>query len=195
MKMRSSGMAVTLATALVMAATAAPSAWAAKPAGADFIRTSIRGNLAEMAVGRLAEERGSTPRVKALGATLAKDHAAANLEAVQAAQSLGVKAPRAPDPAQKAAYRKLAALSGPKFDEAFVKRMVADHHRDIALYGREVDEDDNAAGVYAKEALPRLRQHLELARELAGPEPDPAEADSPDTPDARNTTPSARPPD
>jgi putative membrane protein len=61
----------------------------------------------------------------------------------------------------------MAKLSGPAFDRAFAKHMVQDHKKDIKEYEKEAKMSD-AAGSYAKEALPTLHKHLESAQNLSG---------------------------
>jgi putative membrane protein len=64
-------------------------------------------------------------------------------------------------------YEKMSKLSGDRFDREFAKYMVADHKKDIKEYEKEAKKND-AAGAYAKEALPTLHNHLETAQSLSG---------------------------
>jgi putative membrane protein len=134
--------------------------------GQHFIKESIEGNLAEVKVGGLAEQKGASQGVKDFGAALVKDHGMANEKAKQAAQAMGVSPPDAPGMKQKAMYTELSALSGDKFDEHFVKAMVKDHQEDIAKYEKEANSGSGPAATYAKQVLPDLRKHLKMAEEL-----------------------------
>ena len=140
-------------------------AYAADPADQHFIKESIQGNLAEVKVGDLAREKGVSQGVKDFGATLAKDHGSANDKAKQTAEALGVTPPTAPAPKQKAMYQELSALSGEKFDQHFIQGMVKDHKEDIAKFEKEAQGSGPVAD-YAKEILPTLRKHLEIAERL-----------------------------
>jgi putative membrane protein len=148
--------------ALVVAAFAA----AAEPPAAHFIKESIEGNLAEVKVGRLAQEKGVDQGVKEFGATLAKDHASANDKARQTARALGVPPPSEPGLKQKALYQELAALSASQFDPHFIQSMIKDHKEDIAKYEQEANSGSGPAADYAKTILPDLRKHLEMAERL-----------------------------
>jgi putative membrane protein len=139
---------------------------AAEPPAQHFIKESIEGNLAEVKVGGLAQEKGVNSGVKDFGATLAKDHAAANDKAQQIARTLGVTPPREPDAKQKAVYQELAALSGSQFDQHFIQSMVKDHKEDIAKYEKQANSGSGPAADYAKATLPDLRKHLEMAERL-----------------------------
>ncbi len=160
MSIRSSLLAVGASAIL-----AAPLALAAGQSDQHFVKESIQGNLAEVDVGNLAQQKGETQGVKDFGAMLAKDHAAANEKAEQAAASLGMKSPSEPTAKEKADYKKLSALSGKKFDREFVRAMVKDHKEDIAKYQKEANGSGPAAD-YAKAILPDLQKHLQTAEQL-----------------------------
>lgn len=151
--------------ALLIGIWAVPLARAADPAPDHFIKEAIQGNLAEVKVGQLAQEKGASEGVKDFGAALSKDHAAANDKAKQVAQSLGVTVPEAPSAKQKTMYQELSALSGQQFDQHFIQGMVKDHKEDIAKYQKEAAGSGPAAD-YAKQILPDLRKHLSMAEKL-----------------------------
>jgi putative membrane protein len=90
----------------------------------------------------------------------------ANEKAKKVAQAMGVSPPDAPGIKQKAVYTELAALSGETFDKHFVKAMVKDHQEDIAKYEKEANSGSGPAAAYAKQVLPDLRKHLQMAEQL-----------------------------
>ena len=154
------------AAAALLVTVAGPSLVSAADAkGGAFLEDAIEGNLAEVQVGQLAQEKGASQGVKDFGATLAKDHESANQSATRVAQQLNVKVPDAPGLKQKAVYQKLAMLSGDEFDRQFIKSMVKDHKDDIAKYQQEAKLGGPAAD-YAKQTLPHLREHLKMAENL-----------------------------
>jgi putative membrane protein len=153
------------AGALLLTLAGAAATWAADDSSSKFIKEAIQGNLAEVKVGQLAQEKGGSQGVKDFGATLVKDHQAANQSAMRIAQQMSVTPPDAPSMKQKAVYTKLSALSGDRFDREFAKSMVKDHKEDIAKYQQEAQHSDAAAG-YAKETLPKLHEHLKMAEAL-----------------------------
>jgi putative membrane protein len=106
-------------------------ALAADKASQKFITEAIQGNLAEIAVGKLAQQKGQSDGVRSFGAQLVSDHTAANDKAVSVAQSMGVSPPNEPNKTQKAVYDRLSKLSGDNFDREFAKAMVDDHKNDI----------------------------------------------------------------
>jgi putative membrane protein len=145
---------------------ASPLALAADTKADAFIQKAIEGNLAEIKVGQLAEQKGATQGVRQFGTTLEQDHSTANQQAMSAASSMGVTPPSMPSPEAQAEYQHLAALSGAKFDKAFIKAMLKDHKKDIAEFKKEAKASNNPAASYAQASLPTLQKHLRIAESL-----------------------------
>ena len=160
----STGFAIGLAGALLATAAVAQTRQADK-ASQKFIKAAIAGDIAEIDVGKLAQEKGQSDAVKQYGAMLVKDHGAHKAKAEEVASQLGVKPPTGSSFGEKATYAKLKLLSGASFDKSFAKSMVSDHQADIRDYKKEAAKND-AAGRLAKETLPVLRHHLEVAEQL-----------------------------
>jgi len=136
-------------------------------ASQKFLKEAMEGNLAEVQMGELAQKNGGSDRVRSFGQMLQTDHSDANTKAKSAANSLGMSPPNAPNSKQKAMYDRMSKMSGQNFDREFAKHMVEDHKKDIKEYEKEAKKND-AAGAYAKEALPTLHKHLETAQSLSG---------------------------
>ncbi|HEY7230788.1 MAG TPA: DUF4142 domain-containing protein [Pseudolabrys sp.] len=164
MKTTGAMLAITLAGALVASAAAAQTK-AADKASQKFIQEAVQGDIAEVDVGKLAQEKGQSADVKEFGAMLVKDHGAHKAKAEEVANELGVKPPTGSSMTQKATYAKLKLLSGSSFDSAFAKAMVKDHKEDIKAYQKEASKND-PAGKLAKETLPTLQHHLQVAQQL-----------------------------
>jgi putative membrane protein len=158
---------LTLALAVVFAARV----MAAQSPGASFIEEALKGNIWEVQVGQLAARKATNPQARKFGAMLNTDHGEATRKAALAAQSLGVTPATSLDPKQQAKYDRLAKLEGESFDRAFIEAMVADHQQDIAKYEKAAQGTD-AAATYAKQTLPRLREHLATAQQLQQSEKD-----------------------
>jgi putative membrane protein len=146
--------------------------WAAAAAAADkntgsFLQHAIEGNLAEIQLGKLAQEKSMDDGVRAFGDMLVADHSANNEKALQIASALGVDAPTEPNKMQKATYDKLSKLSGSAFDRQFSKMMVDDHKKDIREFDKQSKSANTQVSGFAKDTLPTLHQHLEAAQSLA----------------------------
>jgi putative membrane protein len=164
MKTTGAMLAITLAGALVASAAVAQTR-AADKASQKFIQEAVQGDIAEVDVGKLAQEKGQSANVKEFGAMLVKDHGAHKAKAEEVANELGVKSPTGSSMSEKATYAKLKVLSGSSFDSAFAKAMVKGHKEHIKAYQKEASKND-PAGKLAKETLPTLQHHLQVAEQL-----------------------------
>jgi putative membrane protein len=154
------------AAGLAAAVLSAPLALAGNTKADAFMRKAIEGNLAEIKVGQLAQQKGASEGVRHFGTVLEQDHSTANSQAMTAASSMGVTPPSEPSSKEQSEYRHLASLSGSRFDQAFVKQMVKDHKKDIAEYKKESKMSNSPASSYAEQSLPVLHKHLQLAESL-----------------------------
>jgi putative membrane protein len=164
------GLAGALAAGTAMAqnnspAKNSPAVKTADKASQKFIKAAIEGDIAEIDVGKLAQEKGQSDAVKQYGGMLVKDHGAHKAKAEEVATQLGVTPPTGSTFGEKATYAKLKMLSGDSFDRSFAKSMVKDHQDDIKEYKKEATKND-AAGQLAKETLPTLQKHLQAAQRL-----------------------------
>ncbi|MBB3021037.1 putative membrane protein [Microvirga lupini] len=156
---------VSLAVAAVLAG---PSyALAQSKPNEAFLKKAIEGNLAEVAVGKLAQQKGNSDGVKNFGRQLETDHSAANQKAMSVATSVNMTPPTGPNKQQQETYQKLSKLSGAAFDREFIKDMVADHKKDVAEYEREAKRQNDPVASYANETLPTLKNHLQTVETLS----------------------------
>jgi putative membrane protein len=154
-----------LALALSPAAAQAQNKPAIDKDSQKFIASAIQGDIAEVDAGRLAQEKGKSQAVKDFGAMLVKEHGEHKTKAEAVAAQLDVKPPTGSSVAHKASYVKLKVLQGETFDRSFARTMVSDHQADIKMYQAQSGKSD-AAGALAKETLPVLQHHLEVAQSL-----------------------------
>jgi putative membrane protein len=164
---KKSFLSVSLAAALTCAAAGA---WAqGKPdkAAQTFITKAVQGNLAEVSMGQLAQQQGSSAEVKSFGQQLAADHSAANQKATAVAGQLGVTPPNEPSKKQQSDAAKMAKMSGAAFDRQFATMMVADHKKAITDYKKAAKMKNDAVAGYATESLPVLEKHLQMAQGLS----------------------------
>ena len=158
-------LAIAVAAALALSASSALAQGKPDKDSQNFIKNAIEGNIAEVNVGKLAQEKGKSQAVKDFGKMLETDHGKANDNAKAAASQIGVEPPNGSSVMEKATYLKLKVLSGDTFDRSFANSMVSDHKSDIKTYQKEASKSD-AAGQYAKQTLPDLQKHLQMAQEL-----------------------------
>jgi len=135
-----------------------------------FLTEAMQGDLAEVQMGELAQQKGGSDRVKEFGQTLTKDHGEHSQKLQQLGQQMGVTLPTEPSARQKADHDRLSRLSGAQFDREFARHMVEDHRRDIAKYQAEAKKS-GPIGDLAKQTVPVLQHHLQMAQELTRPAP------------------------
>src|SRR3954453_13726489 len=100
----------------IIAVFMASPALAAGKASQAFLKKAIEGNLAEIEMGKLAQQNGQSDNVKKLGQMLTDDHTAANQRAMDAARSLRVAPPDSPNAKQRSDYDMMSKMSGARFD-------------------------------------------------------------------------------
>lgn len=133
----------------------------------DFMTKAAAGGMAEVALGQLGQQKASADSVKEFGGHMVDDHTKANGELKAMADAKGVTLPAEPMPAQKSAMAKIDALSGPAFDSAFMKQMLADHKKTIALFEKCAKGSDADVKAFATKTLPTLKAHLKMAQSVA----------------------------
>lgn len=135
----------------------------ASKADQRFLTEAIEGDMAEVQVGKLAQQNGQSEDVKQFGQMLQNDHSEHLQKAQQEAQQMGVTPPTGPNAKQKAVYDKLSKEHGARFDSQFAKAMVKDHKQDIAKYQKEAKSKGPLAD-FAQQTLPTLEKHLKTAQ-------------------------------
>jgi putative membrane protein len=130
-----------------------------------FLKEAIQGDMAEVQMGQLAQQKGQSEDVKQFGQMLQQDHGQHLQKAQQIAQQNGMTPPTEPSAEAKKMHDKLSKMSGAQFDRAFAKDMVADHKKDIAKYQKEAKSNGPLAQ-FAQETIPTLQKHLQTAQQI-----------------------------
>jgi putative membrane protein len=144
------------------------SVFAADNPDASFYKKAAEGGLAEVELGKLAQDKSPTQSVKEFGSMMIKDHSAANEKLKAIAEAKSIKLPTSPSVGQMATKTKLEVLSGKTFDKSYIKGMVADHKEDIKEFQKEASTGQDAdAKAYAAATLPTLKAHLKKIEAIA----------------------------
>ena len=135
-----------------------------------FVEQAASSNLAQVKLGQLAVEKGSSPAVKELGQRMIDDHTKANKELKSLADKMSLPLPTETDTKAKATYDKLAKLSGPSFDKAYVKAMAKDHDDTANEFKREIATTgvDPVLKEWAQKNLSMIDEHGTSADVLQG---------------------------
>jgi putative membrane protein len=157
-------MAMAVAPAWVGAQTSAP-----KSSGSpdvDFVIDAAKGGMAEVELGKLAQDKASSEDVKNFAKRMVDDHSKANDELQTLAKNKSITLPTDLDRKDKALKDRLAKLSGPSFDHSYMNAMIADHRKDVAEFKHEASAGkDPDVKAWAAKTLPTLEEHLKMAQD------------------------------
>ncbi|TDC79118.1 DUF4142 domain-containing protein [Micromonospora sp. KC606] len=128
---------VTLVAGLFALPGVAVAAPAAQLNAADMaLLTGVRlAGLWEMPAGVMAAERGQSPRVREIGAEIARQHEQLDLLCVEAANKLGALLPSDATAEQKGWLGEMQEANGAQFDQIFVTRLRIAHGKIFPVIG------------------------------------------------------------
>ncbi len=133
---------------------------------AKFLTDAVRGDVAEVKMGELAQQRGTTEAVREFGKMLVEDHSSAMKKTAELAKDLNVIPPAQPSAEQTQKHDALARLNGAEFDRQFAAEMVKGHQEEIAKYEKQAASGDSKVAKLAEDLLPVLEEHLMAAQRL-----------------------------
>lgn len=134
----------------------------------SFVKAAMQGNNAEIQLGQMASQKGSTDAIKQFGQKMVHDHTQLNEDMQPLAQQLGVTPPQNLSPAQKAIKLKLDGINGKAFDKAYIKAMVRAHTKTLALFQQEAQSAQSpAVKQAAAKGEKKIADHLQLAEQTA----------------------------
>jgi putative membrane protein len=129
-----------------------------------FMAKAASGGKAEVELGRLASERGTSDAVKQFAQRMVTDHGKANEELTQLAQRKGIALPTE----HKQLVDRLAKLSGTEFDRAYSGEMHRDHDADVKEFQHQAKSAKDAdVKAWAAQTLPVLQEHQRQGHQLA----------------------------
>ena len=133
----------------------------------SFVRHAASGGIAEVKLGELAQEKGSSRAVKEFGKRMKKDHSQAGGQLKEVASKNNIAVPEVMDTKDQATYDQLSKLSGEEFDQVYAQLMVTDHEQDIEEFKTQASTGGNPdVKRFASSTLPTLQDHLRQAREM-----------------------------
>ena len=133
-----------------------------------FMTEAAQGGLAEVQLGQLASQRGTSDAVKQYGQHMIDDHTPVNNQLKQLATQKGVTLPTTIGRKNQQAKQRLSKLSGTTFDRQYLNQMLQDHVKDVAAFKTEAQKgQDPDVKAFAAQALPTLQEHLQQVRSLA----------------------------
>jgi putative membrane protein len=93
--------------------------------------------VAEVELGQLALQKGTSPQVKQFAQRMVTDHTQANQELMQLAKIQNLDLPTQVDAKHKADMDRLRGMNGTAFDTAHLQHMVQDPQKDVAEFQKQ----------------------------------------------------------
>jgi putative membrane protein len=134
-----------------------------------FVSDAMQGNLAEVQLAQLAQQKSQSQDVKLYAQKMASDHQQMNQKWFEpVAKQLNVSEPKSPSKKDKKLMAKLEGLSGDEFDKEYITAMLKDHQDDLKKFKQEAEasQDPNLKQI-ATQGSTVISQHLQLAEQVA----------------------------
>jgi putative membrane protein len=133
-----------------------------------FVSKAMQGSMAEVQLAQLTLQKSSNDQVKQFAQRMIDDHTRLNEQMKPVADQLGVKAPDQISKGDRKTLAKLQGLSGPAYDQAYIRDMVKDHKQDLGQFQTEASSgQDQTVKDAANQGSKVIAQHLQMAQQLA----------------------------
>jgi putative membrane protein len=134
----------------------------------SFAEEAAMGGMAEVELGKLAQQNAQSDEVKQFGARMEQDHTNANQQLMPILSADGITMPTQLDAAHRRTYDRLSKMRGAEFDRAYMRDMVQDHEKDVRKFRQEAQHGGDAdLKGFAQNTLPVLEQHLKMAQDTS----------------------------
>ncbi len=134
---------------------------------ADFAVKAANGGMAEVAMGKMAQQKGMSQEVKDFGAKMVTDHTKANDNMMALAKQKNITLPAAISNDEQKKMDDMGKKSGKDFDKAYVHEMVDDHNKDVKDFedaSKNLKDADLKA--FATTTLPTLKMHQTMIKAI-----------------------------
>jgi putative membrane protein len=133
----------------------------------DFVKKAAEGGMAEVALGKLAQQNAESPQVKQFGAKMEQDHGAANAQLTAIATGKGATMPQSLDQKDMRAQERLSKLHGAAFDREYMRMMVEDHDKDLKEFQKAAQsKHDQEIRNFAQQTASVVQEHDQLAHQV-----------------------------
>jgi putative membrane protein len=130
---------------------------------ASFVHAAAQAGMAEVAAGKLAEQRSTNPHVKAFATRMVADHSANNAKLARIAKMQSIMLPTSIGETNMKMKGALEALHGTAFDTSYMEGQKADHMQMKSVMQAEIaNGKDPDLVMFAKATLPTVEAHLAI---------------------------------
>jgi putative membrane protein len=132
-----------------------------------FTALVAQGGLAEVELGKVAQQKSHNDAVTAFAKRMVDDHGKSNARLAELAKQADLPLPTEPAPDQLEVKLRLSALNGAAFDSEYMRAQVTDHQKTVQLLLWVIASGENAdLQRFASGTLPDVLHHLQLAQAL-----------------------------
>lgn len=133
-----------------------------------FVSEIFESDKAQVELGQLAQQKSQSADVKQLGQKMAENRAKLDQQLKPLADKMDVKMPKEPSKKEREEIAKLETLSGPEFDQEYLKAVAKDNEKDVKDFETEstAATDPNLQQA-AKADAPVLAQHQKALEQIA----------------------------
>lgn len=134
---------------------------------AAFATAAANGGMAEVALGKLAQEKSTNAQIKSFGAMMVTDHGKANDELMAIAKTKNITLPSTVDADHQKKMDDLSKKTGADFDKAYVDAMIDGHKKTLDLMQKEAkDGSDADLKAFAAKTAPIVQTHLDAINKI-----------------------------
>lgn len=130
---------------------------------------AANGGMTEVELGKAAQEKASSERLKNFGAMMVADHGKAGDKLKQIAAAKNITLPASLSDKSQKDLENLNKKSGKDFDKAYINMMIDDHKKDVDEFKKgSADLKDSDLKNFAAETLPVIQMHLDSIQAIGG---------------------------
>ena len=133
-----------------------------------FVETFMESDAAEVQLGQLAQEKSQSDDVKQFGQKMVENRKRLDEQLKPIADRLAIHEPKEPSKKDRQLIAKLEGLSGPQFDEEYIKAVVKDHRQDVKEFksASQSAQDPNLQQA-ARQDTNVIAAHLQSIEQIA----------------------------
>jgi putative membrane protein len=132
-----------------------------------FTTLAAQGGIAEVELGKLAQQKSRNEVVNAFAQQMIGDHGKSNAQLAEVAKQAGLSLPTEPAPDQLQTRQKLLMLSQGQFEVEYMRVQVIEHQKTVQLLLWVIASGENSdLQRFATDTLPTVLHHLQRAQDL-----------------------------
>jgi predicted outer membrane protein len=134
----------------------------------EFVREALESSAAKVQLGQLAERKSQSKDIKQFSKQMVRDYGDLSEQViVRVAKMLAVYDPKSPSKKDKDLAKSLQGLSGPQFDEAYIKIVTKAYRQDLKKFSNEATlAQIPGVRVTAELGASIISQHIKLLEEI-----------------------------